>query len=88
MMNSKTHKGNGAKMKSKNGKSYEELEKEAREIEEQLKKYNKNPDFGDDIDGFDEETDEAEEYSKNLGIIKALKDRQEEIKTKLSRMKK
>ena len=68
--------------------SKEELEKEKKTLEDQLKKYEKMPDFGDDVDGFEEETEEAEEYSKNLGIQKALKERLEEVGRLLEEMEK
>jgi len=61
----------------------EELEKEKDEIETQLKRYEKVPDFGDDIDSFEEETEEAEQYSAQLGIRQAFKERLEEIETEL-----
>lgn len=68
--------------------SREELEKEKREIEGQLKKYAaKNPDFGDDTESdFEEEADEAEEYSQNLGVEQALKERLSEIESALRKL--
>ena len=69
-----------------NNHSKEELEKEKKNLENQIKKYDKNPDFGDDVDGFEEEAEEAEEFSKNLGIQRALKERLEEVGNLLREM--
>ena len=74
--------------KFKNTHSKEELQKEKKSLEEQLKKYEKMPDFGDDIDSFEEETEEAEEFSKNLGVQKALKERLNEVENLLREMEK
>ena len=58
------------------------------EIEEQLKHLKKSLDFGDDIDSFEEETDEAEEYMNYLGVEKVLQRRLQRIEKALSQMKK
>lgn len=57
-----------------------ELEKEIKELEE------KAPEFGSDTDHFEEETSEAEEYSKNLGIAKALRGRLANVETALEKL--
>ncbi len=51
------------------------LEATKRDLETELKSLAKNPEFGSDVDHFEEEADEAEEYSKNLGVAKAMKER-------------
>ena len=65
-------------------KSKQELEKEAEELRADIKKLKENePDFGDDVDQFEEEADEANAYSTNLGKIEAFKRRLEEIEDEL-----
>jgi len=65
-----------------------QLKKSSEEIEEELKSMAVVPDSGSDVDHFDEETDEAEDYSTNLGIKDALKERLEEIKCALAKIAK
>jgi RNA polymerase-binding transcription factor DksA len=70
-------------------KTKEELEKEKLDLENQIKKYDKAPDFGDDTESdFEEEADEAEEYSKSMGVKQALKERLAEIETELLKINK
>ena len=67
-------------------KSKQELEQEAQTLKDEIKKLQINePDFGDDVDAFDEEADEAEEFSTDLGKIKAYKERLEEIEDELGK---
>lgn len=68
----------------------EKLLKEQGEIVKQLKDLGEVPDMGSDTEGevAEEEADEAEEYSKNLGIKQALKARLLEIKNALDKMAK
>lgn len=60
------------------------------EIVKQLKDLGEVPDMGSDTEGevAEEEADEAEEYSKNLGIKQDLKVRLLEIKNALDKMAK
>ena len=55
----------------------EQLEKEAGEIEAQLKMEKNVPEYGTDTEGasFEEEADEAEEFGKQLGVHQVLKER-------------
>lgn len=62
------------------------LENERKTVEQEIKELEKMPDFGSDIDHFDEETDEAEEYGNAIGIIQALKERLNEINDALDKM--
>ena len=66
----------------------EKLLKEQEEIIKQLKDLGEVPDMGSDIEGetFEEEADEAEEYSKNLGIKQVLKERLLDIKNALDKI--
>lgn len=68
----------------------EALEKAQQELKLELSKIPQVPDLGDDTEGevFEEETDEAEEYSTNLGIKAALKQRLIEVEDALERIKK
>lgn len=66
------------------------LSKEQEEIVKQLEDLGEVPDMGSDTEGevAEEEADEAEEYSKNLGIKQTLKERLLEIKNALDRIAK
>ncbi len=64
----------------------EQLEKEAGELEAQLKRHKGDTDFGSDIDHGDEEADEAEEYSNDLGIKDALKEQLINVESALDKM--
>lgn len=68
----------------------EALEKAQQELKLELSKIPQVPDLGDDTEGelFEEEADEAEEYSTNLGIKDALKQRLIEVEDALERIKK
>ncbi len=57
------------------------------EIEESLIRLKKSLDFGDDVDSFDEETDETEEYTNYLGVEKVLQRRLQRIEKALLRIK-
>lgn len=75
-------------MANLNLKEYEEkLIKSKREIEEALKSMKEVPELGSDVDAFDTETDEAEEYSNELGKKAALKERLSAIRDALDRIK-
>ena len=65
----------------------EQLEKEAGELEAQLSTAKKSPEFGSDVEtDFSEEADEAEEFSKNLGVQDVLKSRLQDIETALEKI--
>ena len=66
----------------------DKLLKEQEDIIKQLKDLGEVPDMGSDTEGetFEEEADEAEEYSKNLGIKQVLKERLLEIKNALDKI--
>lgn len=62
------------------------LEKEAGELEAQLKGIKKNKDFGSDVDAFDGETDEAEEDANTVDLIETNKHRLEDIEAALEKI--
>jgi len=62
------------------------LENSKKEIEARLKEFKVVPELGTDVDHFDEEADEAEEFSTNAGIEKVYKERLENIKRALDKM--
>jgi len=62
------------------------LETEKAELERQIAELKKPVDMGDDIDSFDEETDEATEFSANMGMVAQLKRRYHRIVDALSKM--
>lgn len=59
------------------------LQQTQAELEKELKDLGGVPEMGSDVDAFDTETDEAEEYSKNLGIKDSLKGRLQAVKDAL-----
>lgn len=59
---------------------------EKRRLEEELRETEKPESFGADIDAFDEEADEAEEFANRLAIAQALKDRINEIDSALNKI--
>ena len=64
------------------------LLKEQEDLVKQLKDLGEVPDMGSDTEGevAEEEADEAEEYSKNLGIKQTYKERLLDIKNALDKM--
>jgi RNA polymerase-binding transcription factor DksA len=66
----------------------EKLLQEQKDIAKKLKDLGEVPEFGTDVEGevFEEEADEAEEYSKNLGIKQELKGRLLDIKNALDKL--
>jgi len=66
----------------------EQLEKEAGELEAQLKTASKTPEFGSDVDHFEEEADEAEELSNSLDLTATIKERLRNIDQALDKMSK
>lgn len=66
----------------------EKLEKEAGELDVEVSRHSKAPDFGDDVEGEDmsEEADEAEETGNDLGITTSLKSRLADIELALDKI--
>lgn len=65
----------------------EQLEREAGELESQLKEERKTKNFGDDVESdFSEEADEAEEFAGDLGLQDTLKSRLADIEAALDKM--
>lgn len=68
-------------------KKYEEiLGKEKKRLTEEIKQDKTRLDFGNDIDNFDEEADEAEELGNELGVEKIIKERMNRIDMALNRI--
>ncbi|TSC89925.1 MAG: TraR/DksA family transcriptional regulator [Parcubacteria group bacterium Gr01-1014_3] len=73
-------------------KTLEELKakllKTEKDLEAELKALGEVPEMGSDVEGevADEETDEAEEYSGNLGVKDALRGRLQNVKSALREM--
>jgi DnaK suppressor protein len=66
----------------------EKLLSEKSKIERELAKLKENLDFGDDVDHFEEETDEAEERGTYLSIKRSQDTRLEQIGKALKKIKK
>ena len=65
----------------------EQLEREAGNLEVQVKEDTKTPSFGDDVESdYSEEADEAEEFGNNAGIKDALKGRLGDIEQALDKI--
>jgi hypothetical protein len=65
------------------------MEEELQELEEKLHSLEiKQPDFGSDVDGFDEETDEAEGLAGQLGKEQLLKEKIRQIQQDLAELEK
>lgn len=65
----------------------QKLEEERRQIELEIKNLEKVPEFGSDVTDFnEEEADEAEEFSTNLGIKEPLKARLKDIQDALKKI--
>lgn len=64
----------------------EKLEKEKKEVEEEIKKLAVPPDFGSEVDEGEEEADETEQFGTNLGIQQVLRNKLEEINETLQRI--
>ena len=62
------------------------LEEEKNELEKRLKDFETVPELGTDVDHFEEEADEAEEFSTNAGIGQAYKERLENVKRALDKI--
>lgn len=64
------------------------LRAETQNIRTQLSQLDKEAEFGDDVDSFDEESDETEEFANKLGTKKALEERLAEVTAALDRVRK
>ncbi|PIR88928.1 MAG: hypothetical protein COU07_03460 [Candidatus Harrisonbacteria bacterium CG10_big_fil_rev_8_21_14_0_10_40_38] len=53
----------------------ERLESKMKDLKEQIESLKTVPDFGSDVDHFEEEAEEAEAFSGNLGVSSALNER-------------
>jgi RNA polymerase-binding transcription factor DksA len=68
-------------------KQYEEKLKALKNrLEKKLSEFAKNPEFGSDVDHFEEEADEAEETANRLDIEEMLKSELEEVENALQRL--
>lgn len=56
------------------------------DLEKQIKELGMAPDFGHDTDHFEEAADEVEQYSTNLGIAQALRERLENVNHALEKI--
>lgn len=63
------------------------LDEERDLILKKITELEKPTSFGDDVDGFDEKTDESEEYANQVGESQILKERLEEIEIAMSKIK-
>jgi len=64
----------------------EKLKKTEEELRAGIKDLEVVPEFGSDIDHFEEETNEAEEFSKNLGETKVFRERLRNVEHALHKM--
>lgn len=63
-----------------------QLEKERVRLLAQLKQYEKPQDFGSDIDGLEEEAEEAEEFGNRRAVEQAIRDEINEIDAALNKV--
>lgn len=66
----------------------EQVKKDVSVEIENLSAHDGVQDFGSDVDHFDEEADEAEEYGNQLGIVQALKERLADVEHALAKFEK
>ncbi|MEK7612018.1 MAG: TraR/DksA C4-type zinc finger protein [Patescibacteria group bacterium] len=62
------------------------LEEKEKELGKEITSLEETPDFGSDVDSFEEETNEAEGFSTNAGIGNAMGTRREDIAHALRKM--
>lgn len=75
-------------LSSEKARAYKErLERDREKLFAQIKEGGSRLDFGDDVDSFDEEADEAEEMGAQLGIENVLRKRISRIDAALDRIK-
>jgi len=63
------------------------LKNKESELEALVKEMKNPPDFGDDVDSYEEEAEEAEAFSANLGKEKLFHERLHQIKSALKKIK-
>lgn len=66
----------------------EHLERERARLLKEIGEESRPTDFGSDVDGFDQEADEAEEFGSQLAVAQTLKTRVEKINLALARIAK
>lgn len=64
------------------------LDEEKEKLVARLKESRSRTDFGSDVDSFEEESDEAEEFSNKLGIEQLIEEKLENIEHALQKMEK
>lgn len=64
------------------------LEDTQAELQKEIEELSSPVDMGDDIDSYDEEADEAEEFSANMGAADSLKRRLSSVELALAKMAK
>lgn len=62
------------------------LEEEKKEIEAKIKELKQIPEFGDDVDSLEEETNESEEYGNQLAEMQIHKNRLADIESALNKI--
>lgn len=65
-----------------------QLEKTKKDLEAELKSLAGVPEMGSDVDAFDTETDEAEEFSNKIGVEQTVKERLEDVRVALEKIEK
>ena len=63
------------------------LEKKYQWLQKMLKRERQEPEFGSDVDSFEEETDETVEFSNRLAVQQTLKEEIEEVEEALNKIK-
>lgn len=64
------------------------LERTAHDLEKQVKNLETPPDMGDDVDEFEEEGEEAQEFGVNLGTDELVKTRLQNVREALQKIEK
>jgi len=64
-----------------------QLERISTSLKESIKKFQKTPDFGDDIDSLEEEADETEELGNRMAIANEYRGRLVNVDSALEKMK-
>ena len=64
----------------------QQMEIERSRLLQEIEENSTPKDFGSDVDGFDEETNEAAEFQNELGVSEALRERVDEIDGALNRI--
>ena len=64
------------------------LLEEKDKLDARLKETRERVDFGDDVDSFEEESDEAEEFSNKLGVERLITERMKEVESAILKIEK